>query len=240
MAEMTSLAFDPISESYRYLWGWPSRAETAESIAARLQRMATSLAEVEPAYGELWPFFAMRALRTSDPGPLLALSVADLATLIDRRARFDPPQRPSPVGQDGYWISLGNNRRPHDPLYAGLRVQAGVYRDGAENAVELEVNPNGPAWQSDELMRRAFEGGLQLWGAEWGAVWHRRAEEDGVQQWPRLAWTADRFKSHSVPPYIWEHPFPFPFDRPPDSTSAHPRLGGELEEWEAPRTIPPP
>jgi hypothetical protein len=230
---MTSVAFDPISESYSYLWGWPSRAETSESIAARLQLMATSLAEIAPAYGELWPFFAMRALRPKDPGPLLALAVADLATLIDRRARFNPPQRPSPVGRDGYWISLGNNRRPQDPLYASLKVQAGVYRDDTANAVELQVNPNGPAWQSDELVRRAFEGGLQLWSAEWGAVWHGRAEEgdDGVRHWPRLAWTADRFKSHSAPPYIWEYPFPFPFDRPPDATSAHPSLGGELEEW---------
>jgi hypothetical protein len=230
---MTSLAFDPISESYGYLWGWPSRAENAESIATRLRRMATSLAEVEPAYGELWPFFAMRALRPTDPGPLLALSVADLATLIDRRARFNPPQRPSPVGRDGYWISLGNNRRPRDPLYASLRVHAGVYRDGAENEVVLEVNPNGPAWQSDNLVRGAFEGGLQLWSAEWGAVWHGKAEEeeDELRQWPRFAWTADRFKSHSVPPYIWEYPPPFPFDLPPDSTSAHPHLGGEFEEW---------
>jgi hypothetical protein len=232
MAEMTSLAFDPISESYSYLWGWPKRAEGAGSIAARLRDMASLLAEFDAAYSELWFFFGRRAFQPDEP--LLALPVDDVATLIDRQARFDPPQRPAPVGSAGYRVVLGNRRRPSDPLYAGLTAHAGEYRDDAKNAVELEVNPNGPAWQDDELVRQIFERGLQLWGAKWGAVWHRRAEDGGVRQWPRFAWTADRFKSHSVPPYVWPHPFPFPFEQPPDSTAPHPQLGGEFEEWRQP------
>lgn len=213
------------------MWGWPSRAESAESLAIRLQRMARLLADVEPAYGELWPRIGMKALRPSDPGPILALSVGDLATLIDRRARFNPPQRPAPVGSGGYWVLVSNNRRPRDPLYASLKAHAGEYTEVAENAVELELNPNGPGWQSAELVSRIFEGGLALWSAKWGAVWHRKASEEDVKQWPRLAWTADSFKSHPVPPYWREHPFPFPFDTAPTIRSVHPSLGGELEEW---------
>ena len=229
MAEMPSLTFDPISEGYCYLWGWPKRAETAESIATRLREMASLLAEFDPAYGELWFFFRSRAFRPGDP--LLALPVDDAATLIDRHGRFNPPQRPAPVGSGGYRVVLGNQRRPSDRLYAGLTAHAGEYRDDAENAVELEVNPNGPAWRNDELVRRVFARGLALWDAKWGAVWHRKAEEDGVRQRPRLAWTADHFMSHPVPPYWREHPFPFPFDGAPTARSTHPELGGELEEW---------
>lgn len=236
--EPTDLEFDPISESYSFLWGWPSRAESAESLATRLQRMARLLADVEPAYGDLWPRFGARGLRPTDPGPLLALSVDDLATLIDRRARFNPPQRPAPVGSGGYWVLVSNNRRPRDPLYVSLKAHAGDYTDNAENAVELELNPNGPGWRSEQLMRRTFEGGLALWSAKWGAVWHRKADDVSVKQRPRLAWTADGFKSHPVPPYWREHPFPFPFDDPPASRETHRQLGGEMEAWDeaAPQT----
>jgi hypothetical protein len=238
---MTDFPFSPLSESYSYLWGWPSRAEGAESVAVDLQRMAGLLADAEPAYGELWPLFGMKDLGPSDPGPILALSIDDLARLIDRRARFDPPQTPAPVGKDGYRALFSNNRRPRDPLYASVVAHVGIYSESFANAVELQINPNGPGWQKDALVRRIFEDGLALWRAEWGAVWHRCAA-DGLKQWPRLAWTADRFASHSVPPYSFEHPFPFPFDSEPVTRSTHPDLGGELEEWRevAPRTTPPP
>lgn len=206
-----------------------------------LSYSTAGLATAEPEYGELWSFFGRRPQRPGDPGPVRALSVEDLATLIDRRARFDPPQRPAPVGPAGYSVLVGNHRRPSDPLYLSLTVRAGAYRDSSDNSVEIEINPNGPAWQNEGVMRRIFEGGVPLWSAEWGAVWHRRADEDRLRQWPRLAWTADRFRSHSVPPYVWEYPFPFPFEEPAAVGSPHPQLGGELEAWDwPPRTSPPP
>lgn len=227
---MTDLAFKPLSESFSYLWGWPGRAESAESIADRLVRMAKILAETDPAFGEL-RMFANKGRPDSAPEVMSALTTDDLARLIDRWARFNPPQRPAPVSAGGYWVVFGNGRRPSDRLYVSLRTHAGDYSDAAENAVELQVNPNGPLWQDREVVRRLFERGLSIWGAEWGAVWLRRADEEQVKQWPRLVWTADRFASHSIPPYWNEYPFPFPFYQPPATRTASPMLQGEFEEW---------
>lgn len=234
---MPNLPFDPVSEMYSYLWGWPSRAESAGSIAARLQQMARLLAEAEPAYGELWPF----GVRASAPGPVLTLDLQDLARLIERRARFDPPQMPKPASAEGYYLALVNNRRGPDPLYARLRVQAGIYRGAGRNSVELEVQPNGPGWQDGEFARRLFESAIGIWDARWATIWHRRADDERVWQWPRLAWAAERLTAQAVPPYISPYPFPFPFDKPPVLTTTHPQLGGVLEEWreEAPRLEPP-
>src|SRR5262245_20414826 len=124
---MTSLQFDYVAESYGYLWGWPSRAESARSIAMRLQHMVGLLSEEEPAFGELWAF----GMGRGDPGPVLSLEIEDLTTLIDRRKRLDPPPSPAPVGPGGYHLSIANNRRSPDPLFVRLSVGAGRYRDWA-------------------------------------------------------------------------------------------------------------
>lgn len=224
---MTSLPFDYVSESYGYLWGWPSRAESAGSIAARLQQMVRLLSEAEPAYGDLWPF----GVRRSNPGPVLNLDPEDLALLIDQRARFDPPRRPAPVSEEGYHLSLANDRRGHDPLFARLYVDAGRYGDGGRNAVEFHVQPNGPGWQNEGLMQRVLEGMVTVWDARWAAVWHRWADEERVYQRPRLAWSAQPLASYPVPSYLRRYPFPFPFEQAPTTRVYHARLGGELEEW---------
>lgn len=224
---MANLQFDPVSERYCYLWGWPSRAEGPDSIAARLQQMARLLADAEPAYGELWPF----GVRATAPGPVLTLDPKDLARLIDRRARFDPPQTPAPVSPEGYHLSLVNDRRAPDPLYARLRVDAGSYRDVARNAVELQVQPNGPGWQDERLVRRLFDEVISIWDARWAVIWHRRADYERVWQWPRFVWAAEPLTAQPLP-YDSPYPFPFPFDDPPTSRTRHPQFGGELEAWD--------
>src|ERR1051325_1018684 len=82
--------------------GWRPRQEDSEAIARRVQRMAAALSAVDDELGQLWPQFEARAIRASDPGPVLDLSTVDLGRLIDRRGRFDPPQLPAPCGPTGY------------------------------------------------------------------------------------------------------------------------------------------
>jgi len=225
---VTEIAFDQ-SQGHHYLWGWPGRAECVASIAERLRAFAALLADVDPAYRDLR--LLERRARPPDPGPLIDLAVDDLAAMIDRWTRFDPPQRPKPVSGAGYSMVIGNLRRPSDHLYISFTAHVSASAPASANAVRIELNPNGPGWQDDAVMRRVFEGGLGIWGAEWGAVWHSRYDREPVRRWPRLAWTQDGFASHSIPPYWHEFPFPFPFKRQPKARKVHPDLGGELEEW---------
>jgi hypothetical protein len=189
------------------------------------------LEKVEPALGELRLLFGPRAFRRSDPGPVLTLSAEDLARLIERRARFDPPQWPAPVGSDGYRVVMVNGRIPRDPLYAAVGLRAGVYSDARENSLDMEVNPNGIAWRDDNALQHIFAEIAAIWDAKWGAVWRQFPSGEEVAQTPRLAWTAEKLIARPVPPYLREHPPPLPFEGQPTRRETHPQLGGELELW---------
>lgn len=124
----------------RYIWvSWRERHESALQIAARIQAMARALAEVEPAYGELWPFVAARAIvPDKDPGPVLTMTEADLGDLIDRYCRFDKqPAAPSPPSEDGYSIVLGNNRSSRHPQALDMSIKTGIKNTKAYNSATV-------------------------------------------------------------------------------------------------------
>src|SRR5213083_2780074 len=134
---MTVFADEPDHYDRSFFGGWPSVRMDARAIAERVQEVVRRLSLVEPTCGELRPILATRAFRPEDPGPVLELATGQLAELIDRRARFDPPRRPAPVGPDGYSVVFGPNRRWSDPLRISLTVRAGQYREGSWDEVEL-------------------------------------------------------------------------------------------------------
>src|SRR6478736_5115887 len=103
----------------------------AQAIAERTKEFVRRVSLVEPTLAEVRPILAARAFRPGDPGPVLEMTADQLAELIDRRARFDPPRRPAPVGPDGYSVVFGPNRRWSDPLRISLTVRAGQYREGS-------------------------------------------------------------------------------------------------------------
>jgi hypothetical protein len=103
------VAFGDETDQWRrwFTSGWGPRAETAEEIARQLQVLARELRRCEPDLSPLWLQFSSRATRPTDPGRLDEMDLDDLARLIDRRCRFDPPQLPAPVGPWGYSLYPG-------------------------------------------------------------------------------------------------------------------------------------
>ena len=81
-----------------------------------------------------------RAIRPADPGPVLELSNEELGSLIDRRARVDPPPFPAPVDPHGYLLSLGGSPARSQLKLYGANVWAGAWRADAENWV-LPLSP---------------------------------------------------------------------------------------------------
>jgi hypothetical protein len=187
--------------------GWRSRPEDAEGIASRVQRMASALLAVDAKLGRLWPQFEMRAIRATDPGPVLELSATDLGRLIDRRGRFDPPQLPAPCGPNGYSFGLVGNVRP---LVQWRRIDFGVrvgsINENFENTVRLSLYNRSEIWCDVDAGVRVVDALTDSWDADWcsaaGSVYdatdHRR-----VRHW--LLWVRGEeglrtFERRSPPP----------------------------------------
>lgn len=136
-----------------YLWfrnfkvTWAMRSETSVEIAGRILRLVEGLGRIEPAWAQIWPHLGYRAVRDYEPH-VLQLSVEDLGRMIDRRFRYDPPQLPSPVSEEGYFILLGT-RRADVPDSLGLDMRAGARRTGEwANAMDMSPNEMSPIWRS--------------------------------------------------------------------------------------------
>jgi hypothetical protein len=219
----------------RFFAGWPYRQEDAHSVAQRIHTMARGLAKVHTAYGELWPFLAIRKLRPSDPGPVLDMPADALADLIDRRCRFDPPKLPAPVGPSGYSIVLANNRpgpRGSDPLYCGGSFKVGIYGTGPFNEIDLEFHDASPLWRNIDEGIEIVDALRDAWGAEWvSASAHIPAWEEGKRDRPWLAWLAKPLSPFPTPPYWYAVPHPFPFDHAGPPAIVRAEFGGELKIW---------
>lgn len=230
-----SLADKPEYESRRFLCGWAPRREGVLAVASRLQAMAARLESIEPGLGQLWPQFEMRGIRPADPGPLLALSEEDLARLIDRRGRADPPAPPAPVSAGGYQVSLAGLRGGRIGVgYGGnIWVESSLY--SLEQPVRLSFDIDDPIWRSPETARRILFALVDAWSAHWAAATAfvglgvRDDGESMAETRPWMAWAAT---GHQVPKH-WVSDGGKPID-------VRSEQGGRLRTWFWPPTYPRP
>lgn len=230
---MTENAEGPFAPKHlnrrRFACGWGSRPESPKAIAERIQLLNTRIAEIEPAYGELWPLFAARAIRPGrDPGPVLAMTSEGLGEVIDRRARWDPPRWPAPVSSGGYSLIMAANRTGLDPLDIGLSVQAGRWGDWP-NQVSLEFHPDAPLLANVEL-------GLQVLTALIEAMTPDRAyaygylphnDDSRAQRIPWLYWE----RSGELEPLLpWQDNYDW-VERGGPPVQVRAERGGELKIW---------
>ena len=221
---------DEIDHTFRsFACGWSARAESSDSIARRIQALARALAAINPAYGELWPFFEERNIRRGDPGPVLRISPGDFGKLIDRRARFDPPRYPAPVGPEGYSITVGANRYMTDQLSIWLGIRAGQSRTDPYwcNSVDLTLNNDSTIWTSVDCGRQVLSSMIEAWSPQWACAFAFIFTDNGAARddsslnryRPWLAWAA---RGAPRPP----EPYDFTAaDRPGEVQQAD---GGEL------------
>ena len=208
--------------SRNFTCGWSARAETALSIARRVQAMTRGLGEIDPRMRLLWPQFEARAIRPSDPGPVLDLSDESLADLIDRRARFDPPRFPAPVDPWGYMLALGGSPGRSEMLDYGALVEAGRRREAPfYNVVNVHFDQDHPIWRDPERASTLLGGLVNVWEAEWGYAAGRPEGGSGdTYGHPLLTWAASKGASA---------PRAFIDIGPPSDVRDY--LGGELRVW---------
>src|SRR4051794_22262308 len=113
-----AFADETVSDIHRdFECGWAVRKQTAADVADRVQHLARRLGAIDPAYGRIRPSPGMRKFRLGDRGPILDMARAELADLIERRGRFDPPRYPAPVSPTGYSVLYRNDLMGLDPSY---------------------------------------------------------------------------------------------------------------------------
>lgn len=229
---MTSFAEEIDHTSRSFVCGWSARAESSDSIARGIQALARALAVIEPAYGELWPFFEARNIRPGDPGPVLRISPSDFGKLIDRRARFDPPQYPAPVGPEGYSITVAANRYLVDQLGISISIRAGDCRTDPYwyNNVHITLNNDSTIWTSVDRGRQVLSAMIEAWSPQWGCASafiftdnDAASDDSSLNVYrPWLAWAA----AGAARPH---EPYDFTAaDRPGEVQQAD---GGELRIW---------
>jgi hypothetical protein len=210
--------------------GWGPRAETATEVARRVQALNAPLAEIEPAHREIWPLFAARAIRPgSDPGPVLDMAVEDLAAVIERKARFDPPRPPAPVGDTGYNLILSANRTGLDPLTVGISLHAGAYNTGhAWNGGRVDYHASHPIWRDPVLGLRVLGALIESLEPDWACA----ATVVDVGTDPHVSYPEDR---HGRSWFAWTAPgretpeFWLRANGPP--AEQREALGGVLRFW---------
>jgi hypothetical protein len=156
--------------------------------------MASALLELDEKLGRLWPQFEPRAIRETDPGPVLQLSAADLSRLIDRRGRFDPPQLPAPCGPRGYSFVLVGNVLPRvRGQEVGFIVHAGSVEEGFENSVDLMLDNGNEIWRDTGAGVKVLDAMRDAWEADWvfsSGSWREKAT-DRLWLRPWLRWVRD-------------------------------------------------
>lgn len=214
---------DEAHYSRRFTCGWSTRAETALDIARKVRATTRALGELDPRLELLWPQFARRAIRPTDPGPVLELSDEELGALIDRRARFDPPKFPAPVDSSGYLVALGGSPAQSQlKLYGGM-VWAGAWGARAENWVQIGIDHDHPVWRDLALAARVLVILLEIWGAEWGfAAALPSNRPPGLNTVGRVLLTWRGAK---------EMPARYTFDNTGPPAEVRSELGGELRVW---------
>ena len=215
--------------SRRFECGWSPRSQTARDIAARVQELARRLGAIDPAFGQIRPDPGMRKFRQGDLGPIVDMTSSELADLIERRGRFDPPKFPALVSTQGYSTLYRNERL--DSSHLSIKVSAGAYERGA-NRNEIWVSPDRdhPLWRDPERGIQVLDAMTQGWNVDSASAyaWLGR-DQGGVRPW--LAWIAEPLRLEPVPPYIQPYPYPFASDSVPLPAEVRPWRGGELRIW---------
>lgn len=225
MSASTPFGRDDRHYSRQFNSGWGARAATAADIAKSVQALCGVLAELQPDHRDIWPLFEMRAIKPGrDPGPIMEISPDDLARLIDRKARFDPPQLPAPVSSEGYSLVISSRNSLDHPRHIGLSVSAGVYGEGVHwNGVEVKHHIDNPIWQDRSAALRVIEALVDAFAPDWvcanAFVFAQVANDQGHRE-PWMAWSAP---GHETPAYWTEHG-----GEPFEITAA---FDGELRLW---------
>lgn len=202
-----------------------SHGEAAEVIARRLKATVERLSPLGILAEELRPWTESRALRASDP-TIVELAASDLGRLIDRRARFDPPQLPAPVSSTGYAIFCASRRAPDDIDWVHLDVRAAAFDPRSRNNFVLKLHGRNPVWGDEARAQMILAAVIELWEPDRAAV--RTAavldQENPRPWWSRywMYWTkdgsGDDFHVDCRPP-----------TRPAELSKSW--LGGRLDLW---------
>lgn len=182
--------------------GWAPRQEGVLKVASRLRSMAAGFETIEPGLGRLWPQFEARRLRPGDPGPLTDLSNEELAQLIDRCARPDPPSLPAPVGPSGYSFALGGAREKAVGVSYGGNIWVESSGYALDEPVRFRLGNDSPVWRDVEKARRLLFTLVDAWDADWAAATAHvslgfRADGESISEMrPWMAWAAS---GHNVP-----------------------------------------
>lgn len=201
------------------------RAESAESIAVRLQTTVQRLAPLGLQALELRPWTERRLIRASDP-TVMDLSIADLGRLIDRKGRFDPPQLPAHVSAGGYSLLLSSTQPDGELDRIRLMFHAGQLDPGHENHVRLNLHGRNPIWGDPVRCRELLRGLVEAWAPERAAI--RTAgmfDHDDPHAWLRRYWMYwSKVEAASAK---------FPDCPPPaqPGETVEPWFGGQLEIW---------
>lgn len=198
---------------------WGPRLETARQIAVRMRESVAWLDALDPALARLYPQFEMRAARVTDPGPVLSLSVDDLATLIDRRGRADPPPRPAPVSAAGYGFTLA--RVPQQGLPGAVEAAVTAGNMGSSNRFSLDAAPDMAIWRTEPLAG-FIDAMIDVWDAEAVEV-----------AWPRPLAAHDRWRLSLWRAWLRTGANPGEFLRAEDLPQVRetPHRDGRLLEW---------
>lgn len=211
----------------RFQCGWGPRPESAGEVANRLLELNRRLAAIEPGHGELWPLLAARRIRPGvDPGPILQMCAEDIAKLIDRRARYEAPQLPAPVNDEGYRIDLVALHGYRDERDFGLTLRAGAYADGEErNGLDVKYHPKHRIWRDPELRQLLIVAFVEVLQPDWACAAKRVGRDESYQAWysPWLVWVAP---GSEAPRWMMGR------SGPPSATWA--AFGGEFRSWPEP------
>lgn len=176
-----------------FLLGWRARREDATCIARRLKCMTAGLAAIQPAWGLLHPQWVMRGPRPSDPDRVLELTIEDLARIIDRRGREDPPPAPEPVSSWGFGIVIQGELPGKDPLHIGGSVHAGRWCDDFPNEVEVMFPASSPVWSDVAMGLRVLEVAIEAWQPDWAGAHGFGGGDPEPSHWcrPWLQWARE-------------------------------------------------
>jgi hypothetical protein len=215
--------------SRQFECGWPFRPQTAEDIAIRVQELARRLGAIDPAFGQVRPDPGMRKFREGDLGAVIDMTPSELADLIERRGRFDPPKFPAAVSSQGYSMLYRNDRL--DFTHLSIGVGAGSCELGANrNRISISPDRDHPLWRNLDHGIQVIDAMAEGWGAQWASAYAWRGrDEGGVRPW--LAWTSEPLRLEPTPPYIQPYPYPFALDNVALPAEVRPWRGGELRIW---------
>jgi hypothetical protein len=233
-----AFADEPVGYSgRRFECGWSARRQTAAEIADGVRQTARRLGKIDPAYGRIRPDPGPRKFRPADLGPILDMAGAELAELIERGGRVDPPAYPAPVSPEGFDLLYRNDLKGLDPSFVSLSVRAGQYGQGwTENRIGLRPEATHEVWRDTRQGIEILDAMIETWSPEWACAYalvRSRSEENetGSRARPWLAWTAKPLQPRPNPPYGRPYPAPFPLDDAGPPAEVRPWHGGELRIW---------